>query len=74
MVARVCREFGSRRREIVVLNDEAHHCYRGKLVPDQEADTEESLKGEDKLEAKARNAEARVWFSGLELDLNRTQV
>jgi type III restriction enzyme len=66
MVARVCREFGSGRREIVVLNDEAHHCYRGKLVPDQEADTEESLKGEDKLEAKARNAEARVWFTGLE--------
>jgi type III restriction enzyme len=66
MVARVCREFGSGRREIVVLNDEAHHCYRGKLVPDQEADTEESLRGEDKLEAKARNAEARVWFTGLE--------
>jgi type III restriction enzyme len=66
MVARVCREFGSGRREIVVLNDEAHHCYRGKLAPDQEADTEESLKGEDKLEARARNADARVWFTGLE--------
>ncbi len=66
MVARVCREFGAGKREIVVLNDEAHHCYRGKVVPDQDADTEESLKGEDKAEAKARNAEARVWFTGLE--------
>jgi type III restriction enzyme len=66
MVARVCREFGSSRREIVVLNDEAHHCYRGRLAADQGADTEESLKGDDKAEAKARNADARVWFTGLE--------
>ena len=29
MVRRVCREFGSK-RNIVVINDEAHHCYRGK--------------------------------------------
>ncbi len=56
MVARVCRELGAGRREIVVLNDEAHHCYRGKPVPDQDADAE----------AKARNAQARVWFTGLE--------
>jgi type III restriction enzyme len=66
MVARVCRAFGSGRREIVVLNDEAHHCYRGKEVPDADAETEETLKGEDKAEAKSRNADARVWFTGLE--------
>ena len=29
MVRRVCREFGTK-RNIVVINDEAHHCYRGK--------------------------------------------
>src|SRR5665648_695935 len=29
MVRRVCREFGNK-RNIVVINDEAHHCYRGK--------------------------------------------
>jgi type III restriction enzyme len=56
MVARVCRELGAGRREIVVLNDEAHHCYRGEPVPDHDADAE----------ARARNAQARVWFTGLE--------
>ncbi|MGO8685438.1 MAG: DEAD/DEAH box helicase family protein [Thermoleophilia bacterium] len=29
MVRRVCRAFGNK-RNIVVINDEAHHCYRGK--------------------------------------------
>src|SRR6266511_1133958 len=66
MVARVCREFGAGRREIIVLNDEAHHCYRGKGNGYKSSDTEDALKGEDKAEAKARNAEARVWFTGLQ--------
>ncbi len=29
MVRRVCRELGNK-RNIVVINDEAHHCYRRK--------------------------------------------
>ena len=68
MVTRVCRELGTqRRREIVVLNDEAHHCYRGRSEPAEEgADTEATLTGSDKADAKARNAEARVWFTGLQ--------
>jgi hypothetical protein len=33
MVRRVCRELGTKKR-IIVLNDEAHHCYRRK--PDGE--------------------------------------
>jgi type III restriction enzyme len=45
MVARVCRELGSGRREIVVFNDDAHHCYRGRLAADQHDGTEEALKG-----------------------------
>ena len=60
MVNRVCRELGSK-RNIVVINDEAHHCYRRK--PDGEAET---LKGEERTEAEKRNEEARVWISGLE--------
>jgi type III restriction enzyme len=60
MVRRVCREFGSK-RNIVVLNDEAHHCYRRK--PDAEA---EKLTGDDRVEAEQRNKEARMWISGLE--------
>ena len=60
MVRRVCRELGSK-RGIVVINDEAHHCYRGK--PDGEA---EKLKGDERREAKERDEEARVWLSGIE--------
>ena len=46
----------------MVLNDEAHHCYRGKPGEDDESD----LKGEDKEEAKKNNEAARLWISGLE--------
>ncbi|MEJ8570768.1 BPTD_3080 family restriction endonuclease [Microbaculum marinum] len=52
-------------RNIVVLNDEAHHCYRER-VKDAEGETEADLKGEDKDEAKANNEAARMWISGLE--------
>jgi type III restriction enzyme len=56
MVARVCRELGTGRHEIVVLNDEAHHCYRGGPAPGPGAGAE----------ARARDDQARVWFTGLE--------
>ena len=49
-------------KNILVLNDEAHHCYREKPSdPD-----EEELKGEDKKEAEKNNEAARLWISGLE--------
>ena len=60
MVNRVCREVGTK-KNIVVINDEAHHCYRRK--PDGEVET---LKGEERTAAEKRNEEARVWISGLE--------
>jgi len=60
MVRRVCREL-STKKNIVVLNDEAHHCYRRK--PDAE---DETLTGDDRVEAKKRDEEARVWISGIE--------
>ncbi len=49
-------------KNIVVLNDEAHHCYREK----PQADDGEKLKGEDKEEAKKNNEVARLWISGIE--------
>jgi hypothetical protein len=49
-------------KNILVLNDEAHHCYREK--PDEKDD--EDLRGEDKKEAEKNNEAARVWISGLE--------
>ncbi|ONH34889.1 MULTISPECIES: BPTD_3080 family restriction endonuclease [Protofrankia] len=67
MVNRVLREFSSSRSsEIIVLNDEAHHCYRGRAAAvGENATTEDDLAGEEKKEAHSRNAEAGVWFSGL---------
>jgi type III restriction enzyme len=49
-------------KQIFVLNDEAHHCYREKPGVDDEDD----LKGEDKKEAEKNNDAARLWISGLE--------
>ncbi|MEX2659584.1 MAG: DEAD/DEAH box helicase family protein [Acidimicrobiales bacterium] len=63
MVRRVCRELGTK-RGIVVLNDEAHHCYRRRAGADVDELT--VLKGDDLKEAKEREKEARVWISGVE--------
>lgn len=60
MVRRVCREL-STKKNIIVLNDEAHHCYRRK--PESE---DEKLSGDDRKEAKQRDEDARVWISGIE--------
>jgi type III restriction enzyme len=49
-------------KNILVLNDEAHHCYREK-PKDKE---EEELKGDEKKEAQKNNEAARLWISGLE--------
>jgi type III restriction enzyme len=49
-------------KNILVLNDEAHHCYREKVGSDDLDD----LKGEDKKEAEKNNQAARLWISGLE--------
>ena len=49
-------------KNILVINDEAHHCYREKPTPEAEAD----LKGDDKKEAEQNNEAARLWISGLE--------
>jgi len=51
-------------KNIMVLNDEAHHCYREK--PEAEEDVDE-LSGEEKDEAKKNNEAARLWISGLEI-------
>ena len=50
-------------KNILVLNDEAHHCYREKVGAEEEDD---ELKGDDKKEAEKNKEAARVWISGLE--------
>ncbi|MBS0366086.1 MAG: DEAD/DEAH box helicase family protein [Proteobacteria bacterium] len=49
-------------KNILVINDEAHHCYREK--PPEPDD--EDFKGEERKEAEKNNEAARVWISGLE--------
>ncbi len=49
-------------KDIMMLNDEAHHCYREKPGEDDKSD----LKGDDKEEAKKNNEAARLWISSLE--------
>ena len=50
-------------KNIIVLNDEAHHCYRERPLTEDE---EKALKGDEKAEAKENNEAARLWISGLE--------
>jgi type III restriction enzyme len=49
-------------KNIVVLNDEAHHCYREKPADQRE----EEVESEDKAEAEHNSEAARLWISGLE--------
>ncbi len=49
-------------KNIMVMNDEAHHCYREKPG----VDGEEDLKKEEKEEAKKNQEAARLWITGLE--------
>lgn len=60
MVRRVCRIFGNK-KNIVILNDEAHHCYRRRA-----SDSTDKIAAEEKAEIKEREEEAKVWVSGLE--------
>ncbi len=49
-------------KNILVINDEAHHCYREKPTAVDAGD----LKGDERREAEKNNEAARVWISGLE--------
>lgn len=49
-------------KNIMVINDEAHHCYREK--PNEPDD--EDLKGDERKEAEKNNEAARLWISGIE--------
>ncbi|MDE2964152.1 MAG: DEAD/DEAH box helicase family protein, partial [Acidobacteriota bacterium] len=49
-------------KKVLVLNDEAHHCYREKPGETLEG----TLKGDDRTEAEKNREAARLWISGLE--------
>lgn len=52
-------------KNILAINDEAHHCYREKPLSEADAE-EEDLKGDEKQEAEKNREAARLWISGLE--------
>ena len=58
MVRRVCRGLGNK-KNIIVLNDEAHHCYHRK----PNGNDEDSYKGDDRKEDKENEENAMVWSS-----------
>ena len=60
MVRRVCRGLGAK-KNVIVINDEAHHCYRCRPGND-----EEKLSGDERKEAEKQAEKARVWIGGLE--------
>ena len=49
-------------RNVLALNDEAHHCYREKPGEDDDG----KLTGDDRREAEKNREAARLWISGLE--------
>ena len=49
-------------KNVLVLNDEAHHCYREKSGESEE----EKRTGDERKEAKKNKDAARLWISGLE--------
>lgn len=62
MVQRVIPELMGM-KHIMVINDEAHHCYREKPGEDDV----NKLRGDEKDEAKKNNEAARLWISGIEM-------
>ncbi len=60
MIRRVSGELCDK-KSIVILNDEAHHCYR-----ENPRSEEEHLGVDEKTEAEHNREAARVWYSGLE--------
>jgi type III restriction enzyme len=55
MVRRACRELGNK-KNIVVINDEAHHCYRRK------PDSVEKVTGDERQETEKREEELTRWY------------
>ena len=52
--------------QVMVINDEAHHCYREKPKTEANSDLDDDLTGDDKKEAEHNNEAARVWINGIE--------
>lgn len=61
VVRRVCRELGLKKKSVIVINDEAHHCYRRRPDP-----TEGKFSADERREIEESNEDAKIWIGGLE--------
>ncbi len=57
-------------KNIIVFNDEAHHCYREKASEKEYI----KVKGDEKKEVKQNLEAARLWISGLEIITNKIGI
>ena len=69
MIQRVASKLTGLKR-VIVLNDEAHHCYREKPGDNEET----KLDSDERNEAKKNNEAARVWISGIEAVCRKMSV
>jgi len=53
-------------KNVLVINDEAHHCYRHKTVTEGQDAEDEDVDTEDQEEAEKNSEAARLWISGIE--------
>ncbi|WP_329176821.1 BPTD_3080 family restriction endonuclease [Streptomyces sp. NBC_01477] len=74
MVNRLLRDLGGSKGEIVVINDEAHHCYQTRAAALEGAVTVDDLTGEEKKQASEENENARRWFDGLKHIMRKTGI
>jgi type III restriction enzyme len=54
-------------RSVLVINDEAHHCYRHKVSGNGATENDEELESDEQEEAKKNSEAARLWISGIEV-------
>lgn len=69
MLQRVMSELLGEKR-VLVINDEAHHCYRQKPLSPED----EKLKGDEKKEAEENNKAASLWISGIEALARKVEI
>jgi len=68
MLERVCKDLLSA-SQVIVINDEAHHCYRHKIDIDPN-----STAPEEELEIQKNNKAARQWITGIETLSQKTKL
>lgn len=70
MLERACKEL-LRSKDVIVINDEAHHCYRHKVDTGGKIEETDPSTQEEKEEAKKNTEAARLWINGIEALGNR---